>query len=121
MQIQREAPENHSIRSYANKQITVGTTPYDTSVIVSKEKVIHPWNIHSIKDLSELLLEPILELKPDILIVGHEALGTQPPPVIIQYLSKHRIGFECMSIGAASRTFNVLLSEDRLVVVGFII
>ena len=39
---------------------------------------------------------------------------------VMHYLSKQRIGIECMSIGAASRTFNVLLGEGRRVVAGII-
>ena len=35
-------------------------------------------------------------------------------------LSQQRIGIECMSIGAACRTYNILLSEHRAVVAGFI-
>ena len=120
MQIQREIPENHTIRSYTQTHITVGTHNYQDSVLISKESIIFPWEIHSLQDLNETHLAPILDLKPDILIIGHQSLGTLPPLPILQYLSKQRIGLECMSIGAACRTFNVLLSEDRQVIAGII-
>ena len=120
MQIQRESPENHTIRSYTETQITVGTQNYQDSVLICKNTIIFPWEIHSIQDLNEHHLTPILELKPDILLIGHQAVGTLPPLPMLQFLSQLRLGLECMSIGAAGRTFNVLLSEDRQVVVGFI-
>ena len=43
------------------------------------------------------------------------------PMALIEYLANQRIGIEIMSIGAASRTFNVLLSEQRAVVLGIVL
>lgn len=120
MHIHREAPDNTTIRSYTDTDITVGTSNYHESVIISKQGIISSWPIYSVQELNEEILEPILKLDPEIIIIGHQQAGVQIPMTIMQYLSKQRIGIECMSIGAASRTFNVLLSEQRSVVAGII-
>ncbi|HAU0934786.1 TPA: hypothetical protein JBH70_12550, partial [Legionella pneumophila] len=54
------------------------------------------------------------------IIIGHLQTGKTLPVTLISQLSQKRIGIECMSIGAACRTYNVLLSEHRAVVAGFI-
>ena len=120
MHIHLEAPDNNTIRSYSNEQLTIGSKNYENSVIISRETIISPWSIHSVQELNETTLEPILQLKPEIIIIGHQQAGMYIPMRIMQDLSKQSIGVECMSIGAASRTYNVLLSEGRNVIVGII-
>jgi uncharacterized protein len=120
MHIQRETLENNTIRSYTDHEITVGSERYESSVIISADAVIPSWPIQHLQELNETTLEPILALRPEIIMIGHSKTATIPLPVL-EYLSKQRIGIESMSIGSASRTFNVLLSEKRRVVVGIII
>ncbi len=116
MHIQLETPDNNTIQSYTNKQITVGGTVYQHSVMISAESILPEWPVQSVQALNEDNLKPILHLNPDILIIGHQTSDADVPIAVMEYLSQHRVGLECMSIGAASRTFNVLLSEQRKVV-----
>ncbi len=120
MQINLETADIHAIRSYSESQIKIGETLYQSSLIVSRDEIITPWLIQSLKELNETSLEPLLQFQPEIIIIGHQQTGVMAPIAIMQHLSKLRIGIECMSIGAASRTFNLLLSEHRAVVAGFI-
>ena len=121
MHIQLETPDKHTIQSYTNEQVTVNGTLYQRSLIVSKQTIVTPWAVYCVDDLNEITLEPILELEPEIILIGHQDLGKPVPISILQYLSTRRLGIECMSIGAMSRTFNVLLSEHRQVVAGIIL
>ena len=120
MQINKESPDQHTIQSYSDTQITINQTNYQNSLIISREAIILDWPIHSILTFNQAILMPILSLNPEIILIGHKQSGAFLPIAIMEYLSKQRIGVECMSIGAASRTFNVLLGEQRAVVVGFI-
>lgn len=119
MHIQRETPDNNTIRSYLDNQITIGEINYTTSLFVSKT-TISSWPIRSIEGLNKSLLTPIIALKPEVIIIGHNQ-KPQIPIDILQYLSRQRVGVECMSVGAACRTFNVLLAEERNVVLGLIL
>lgn len=116
MHIQLEAPDTHAIRSYNDTEITVNAMTYQKSIVISRDVMIAEWPIHSVEELTEEIIEPILKLDPEVIIVGHQQTGTPIPISVMQYLSKQRIGIESMNIGAASRTFNVLLSEQRRVV-----
>lgn len=121
MHIHKEQAESHSIQSYSDSEIRINGIVYTKSLIQSRTETITNWDIHSIEELNERLLKPILELQPEVIIIGHSETGKLTPLPMIAYLSQHKIGIECMSIGAACRTFNVLLSEDRSVVAGFIL
>ena len=120
MHIQLETPDKNTILSYTDEQVTVEAVVYQGSVIIGRHSIIFPWPIHSVIELTEASLEPMLHLKPEIIIIGHQQPSVYLPMSIMQYLSKFRIGIECMSIGAACRTFNVLLSEQRNVIAGII-
>lgn len=121
MQIKLESLELHSIQSYNEKQIRVNGVDYASSVIISKDKINPQWKINSVLELDPNNLAPLLESNPEVIIIGQQKLSEQIPKSVISFLSSLRIGIECMSIGAACRTFNVLLNENRLVVVGIIL
>ncbi|AHE67307.1 Mth938-like domain-containing protein [Legionella oakridgensis] len=120
MYITREHADMHTIQSYSDSEIKINNTLYKESIIISRQALITEWPIHEIQDLTEEHLAPILELNPEVIILGHKQTSLQVPILIHLFLSKRRIGLECMSIGAACRTFNVLLNEQRSVVLGII-
>lgn len=121
MQINLEATDAHSIQAYSDNEIKVNSIIYQKSLIISSRELITDWSIDSILQLDDASLEPLLRYSPNIIVIGHKQQGKFPPPTILETLSKKRIGLECMSIGAACRTFNVLLSELREVVIGIIL
>ena len=120
MQINLESPDQHTIQSYGDSQIMVNNTLYSDSLIISRQAIISPWSIHAVQALTEADLQPMIELQPEVIIIGQNQTGAQVPMMLVQYLSKQRIGIECMSVGAACRTFNVLLGEHRAVVLGMV-
>lgn len=120
MQINLETADINSIQSYSDSEIKINHLTYSKSIIISQEKLISDWSVSSVHDLNESCLEPIIALKPEVIIIGHNQLGQFVSAKLIHDLAKQGIGIECMSIGAACRTFNVLLSEMRAVVLGIL-
>ena len=121
MHINLEIAEQHAVQAYDEKRIQINSILYEKSLIVSREEIITDLDIKHIQGMDESYLELMLKLKPELIIIGHQHAGTFPPMDIISNLSQQGIGIECMSIGAACRTYNVLLSEFRAVVAGFIL
>lgn len=119
MEIQLESAEPHTIRSYSDHSIWVDQTLIETSCIISPHQIQSSWPIHCLDDLGPEHLPALLQDQPDVIIIGHNG-HPKIIPVIASILSQQKIGIECMSIGAACRTFNVLLSEHRAVVLGVI-
>lgn len=120
MHINLEAAEKHAIQAYDSHQIQINSIIYETSFIVAKKEIITDVAIKDIQDINEEYLNLLMKLNPELILIGHEHTGAFPPLSIISALSQQGIGIECMSIGAACRTYNVLLGERRMVVTGFI-
>ena len=120
MHINLEATEQHAVQAYSDTKIQINSIVYESSLIVSKAEIITDLAINNIQDIGDQYFNLLINLKPEIIIIGHNNTGKFPPVDIISKLSQQRIGIECMSIGAASRTYNVLLSEHRAVIAGFI-
>ena len=60
--------------------------------------------------------EALLELEPELVILGTGARQRFPHPRLTVALSGARIGLEVMATGAACRTYNILMGEGRRVV-----
>lgn len=121
MHINLEATDKHTIQAYCDSSIKIDSNIYQHSLIVSTHEIITTWPIRAINELNEESLQPLLQYNPKIIIIGHNKQGQFTPLSILQTLSKRQVGLECMSIGAACRTFNVLLSEQREVALGVIL
>ena len=116
--------ENHctyQIRSYQPGQIQVNDNFYNKSIIIGPNHLIDHWPPNTLNELSESHLTLVLELHPDLLILGTGSQLTFPPIEIYGQLINHGIGVEVMDTRAACRTYNVLASEHRNVLAALII
>lgn len=121
MHINLEAAEKNAVQAYSDNQIQINSLVYERSLIVSKEEIISDLTIKDIQEIDAHYLHLLMQFNPEVIIIGHGNTGKFPPMSIVSQLSQQGIGIECMSVGAASRTYNVLLSEHRAVVAGFIL
>lgn len=111
-----EAPKN-SIRTYDQQAIYIGDDRYDSSVIVSHQKII-PWEARS---LSELTIDNFTPFKEaEVILLSESPQCTKLRTSLIVELSKQKLGLEVMTLGALCRTYNLLLLEGRKVYAGII-
>lgn len=120
MEIQLESAEPHTIRSYSDQHIRIGETTLHQSCVICKTSILADWPVHTANQLTLDDIEPLLITSPDIILIGHAGPSTVLPE-LASALSLRRIGLECMSIGSACRTFNILLGEQRAVVLGIVL
>lgn len=71
------------------------------------------WGVTAADDISMASLAGVTAAPPPILVVGCGARFVAPPKGLRASLKAHGIVLEWMDTGAACRTFNVLLTEDR--------
>lgn len=108
------------IRSYDAHKLQVNEDIYESSIIITPITLI-PWNVKQIKDFTQQDVNLILELNPEVIIIGTGATVINlEAQWASQFLSK-KIGTEVMTTAAACRTYNVLLSENRHVVAALIV
>ena len=102
--------------------MTDGERACNTAENSIAQSIITDRSVDSIDKLTPETLKPLISqsIAPEIILIGHNNPSKFPPPTTTDYLSKQRIALESMSIGAACRTYNVLLSEHRNIVLGII-
>ena len=117
----RLQPGRQRIQSYGDGGFRINGQRYAGSVILTAESVA-AWPRDSvdhidIDDFSELAsLTPAIE----ILLLGCGNRAVLPPTAVRTYLRTLGIGLDVMDTGAACRTFNVLVQEDRRVAAALI-
>ncbi len=109
------------IRSYGNGGFTIADVRHDGSVLVTAEQTF-PLDVASLEDLSLVHFDPLWEIEPkiDLLLIGTGAKMAFLPDALRGGLKAHGISVDSMDSGAAARTYNVLLSEERLVAAAII-
>jgi len=87
---------------------------HERNVIVLPEQLL-PWGATSFEALQEGDFQVLLELKPEILLLGTGPKQRFPHPRLTRALAALRIGVEAMDLQAACRTYNILMAEERRV------
>jgi uncharacterized protein len=103
----------HLIRGYGESELRIDDAVYRGAVILSASTILSE---PGIRDLNELIaLDPprILALDPEIVLLGTGQKQIFPAASFGAQFLQVGIGFEVMDTGAACRTFNVLVAEQR--------
>lgn len=109
-------PKLHTIRRYGPGEVVVGDLVLRGPCIVSAARVVADWNARSAAALDEAQLAPLLELRPAVILLGVREGEPGAPRALIVSLQRRGIGVETMTLGAACRTYNVLVHEGRAAV-----
>ncbi|HTM64547.1 MAG TPA: Mth938-like domain-containing protein [Gammaproteobacteria bacterium] len=111
----------YQIRAYQPGGITVNDKTLSSSIIITPTKLIETWAPQSISELTAESLSVIIEIRPDILLIGTGAVISIIPPEIYGSLINLGIGVEWMDTSAACRTYNALSAENRNVAAALLI
>ena len=93
---------------------------HEGGVIVPWHGDVRPWPVDDVGALAPEHLDPLLALKPELVILGSGARLRFAAPRVLAGLMRARVGVETMDTAAACRTYNVLASERRKVVAALI-
>ncbi len=107
---------NFRITSYGPGRVVVNETVLSRSFILSPAELVSDWRPQQPGDITGQDLAPVLDMSPDIVLVGTGPSQHFLSPGITRPLLEARIGVECMDTGAACRSFMVLAGEGRRVV-----
>ena len=105
----------NTIRSYAPGRVQIREQHFTRSLIVLPNQLRTDWQPRRAQQRRAMDFQPILALNqhPEIVILGTGETQEFPDPAVFTTLMDLRIGFEVMTNGAACRTYNILLAEDR--------
>ena len=86
------------------------------SLILTAQQLITDWEPNQLDELTSAHLDTILNLEPELVLLGTGVRQQFPAIEILSPLHRASIGIEVMDTAAACRTFNILVAEDRHVV-----
>jgi uncharacterized protein len=104
------------IRSYAPGTIKINDAVYASSLLLTPEQIVADWPPQSFAELAAGHFDPVVALKPEVVVLGTGARLQFPSPAILAPLSRAGVGVEVMDTAAACRTYNILASDGRNVV-----
>ncbi len=109
------------IQSYGAGGFTIAGRRHDGAVLVFPDRTL-PWTVSDICKFAEEDLAAVLGAEPpvEILLIGCGELATPVAPDLRARMRQAGIVIEATDTGAACRTFNVLLIENRRVAAALI-
>ena len=110
------AENNHLITGYGQGFVEINKQRYVQNLVVMADKLILDWAATDFASLTELHFTKLIDLKPEVVLLGTGEKHQFLHPKIVQKLTENGIPLECMTTAAACRTYNILMSEGRNVV-----
>ena len=110
------------INAYGDGGFRIGGQRVEGSILLTPEG-FYPWpTVVQPEDITPETLGPVVEAAPsfEILLLGTGPAILRPDPQTRAFLSDANIPFDVMDTGAAARTYNVLLAEERRVAAALI-
>jgi uncharacterized protein len=122
MQLNLERPDyNWSLRGADGDHALVNDRVLRASFVVSPDTLLEHWPVTDAATLEVAQLEPILAMRPELVVLGTGERQVFPPAAILAAFLTRGLGIEVMTNAAAARTYSVLAGEGRRVVAGFVI
>lgn len=124
MQFTQEASAGrYTIRSYGPGEISVlrtadsgVETTHETlvqSLVLTPAHLIRAWPPQQFDELAPMHFDIFDELRPEVLLLGCGARQRFFPADLRLLLAQRGINVELMNTGAACRTYNILLGDER--------
>jgi uncharacterized protein len=108
------------ITGYGPGYISVNGERHGSSLIVLADRLM-AWEILAPEALTQDIFAELARLPVEILLLGTGHRLHLPHPALTQPLRDAGIGVDVMDTGAACRTYNVLLSENRRVAAALVL
>ncbi len=116
MQLRLDNPAaTFQIRGYGEGFVTVNDRNHNSSLIVTPQRLVTDWPPARFADLTEAHFELILDLEPEIVLLGTGVRQHFPQPRLTRPLIDRGIGVEVMDTAAACRTYAIVMAEGRQV------
>ncbi|MFC3717451.1 Mth938-like domain-containing protein [Luteimonas soli] len=122
MQLTLERPDyDFFLRGADGASALVNERKLERSFVISPRTLVEKWSVVDVTAMAPADLQPLFELEPELILLGSGQTQAFPPAETMAACLSQGIGLETMTNAAAARTFNVLASEGRKVVAGFVL
>ncbi len=122
MKFQPDRPEGvNVIHAYTRTSVSVNGQVHTRSLLVPPTGDLIDWPVSSLEALTEADFQPILDARPEVVILGTGPTLRFLKPALLRHLMAARIGVETMDTAAACRTYNILVGEGRQVMAALLV
>ena len=111
----------HLITGYGPGWVQINELRHSVSLILTPAQMLAPWPVESLDALGPEHFRSVVDIAPEILLLGTGAKLRFPPVPCLELLIEANIGYEIMDTAAACRTYNILMAEGRSVAAALII
>lgn len=122
LQLNLTRPGEHLfVRAAGAEAITVVDRVISKSFLLAADRAEEGWPVRSLDEIDEAAIAKVLAMQPEVVILGTGARLQFPAAKVQAEFLRRGVGLEVMDNAAASRTFNVLVSEGRRAVAAFVL
>ena len=111
----------YTVKAYEPGWIQINKEKYHASILLMPGLLVPDWSVREAGQITSRHLLDLARYEPQVLLLGTGKRQEMLRPEVFAPIMELGIGFEVMTTGAACRTYNVLLSEDRRVLAALII
>ena len=104
------------IRSYGDGTLRIGEQRFDRAVMVGPTLIEGNIPVQNPLELREEHLGSLFADPPELVVIGWVGGQLFLPAQQRSWFLERRIGLEVMDLGAACRTYNVLVQDERRVI-----
>ncbi|HLG89029.1 MAG TPA: Mth938-like domain-containing protein [Alphaproteobacteria bacterium] len=104
------------ILGYGKSGFLISDVQWRGAILVFPDRVM-PWAVTGLQEVSLASFAPVREYEPipDIMLIGTGSRMAMLPSALRAELRSFGLAIETMDTGAACRTYNLLLGEERRV------
>lgn len=121
MKFHLQTSSGNVITGFGPGWVRVGAAEYRRSLLLVPGEIMTDWAEGGFDTLRAEDFARILDLRPEIALLGTGARQRFPPPRLYRALTDAGIGLEVMDTGAACRTYNIIAAEGRRVAAALVI
>jgi uncharacterized protein len=118
--LSQDATATHTIHAYRDGEIVINDKSIRHSVIITPD-TIQSWPPRTLEELQQSHFAAFEAWHPEVVLIGTGRQLQFPPAHYSVDLLAQGIGVEIMANDAACRTFNILLGEDRQVLLALLL
>jgi len=105
-------PEGHQDNS---NKLSMWRETLHHSFIIAPQGLLRNWGADTFDELRGQHFAQLLQYEPEVVVFGSGKTLLRPSPVMLAPLIDAGIGVEIMDTGAACRTYNILMNDERRV------
>jgi uncharacterized protein len=106
------------VRGYGNGEIVIGEQAFTRPLIVTPSGLWADWSALELQSLTGGMLQPLFATGAQVILLGAGETQQFASIAVRELFRARSIALECMTLGAACRTYNILASEGRPVAAG---